>query len=32
LDAPLDDQRALLELQRHDSVIDRLSHRRGSLP
>jgi uncharacterized protein len=32
LDAPLNDQRALLELQRHDSVIDRLSHRRGSLP
>jgi predicted nucleic acid-binding Zn-ribbon protein len=32
LDAPLEEQRALLELQAHDSVIDRLEHRRGSLP
>jgi predicted nucleic acid-binding Zn-ribbon protein len=32
LDAPLDQQRTLLELQAHDSAIDRLNHRRGSLP
>jgi uncharacterized protein len=32
LDAPLEDQRALLELQRHDSAVDRLMARRGSLP
>jgi uncharacterized protein len=32
LDAPLEDQRALLELQRHHSAIDRLTARRGSLP
>jgi predicted nucleic acid-binding Zn-ribbon protein len=32
LDAPLEDQRALLELQRHDSAVDRLRARRGSLP
>jgi predicted nucleic acid-binding Zn-ribbon protein len=28
----LEDQRALLELQRHHSVVDRLTARRGSLP
>jgi len=32
LDAPLDQQRTLLELQAHDSAIDRLNHQRGSLP
>jgi predicted nucleic acid-binding Zn-ribbon protein len=32
LDAPLDQQRTLLELQTHDSAIDRLNHQRGSLP
>jgi uncharacterized protein len=32
LHAPLEEQRALLQLQAHDSVIDRLEHRRGSLP
>jgi uncharacterized protein len=32
LDAPLEDQRALLELQLHDSAVDRLTARRGSLP
>jgi uncharacterized protein len=32
LEAPLDQQRALLQLQAHDSAIDRLEHRRGSLP
>ena len=32
MDAPLEDQRALLELQRHDSAVDRLRARRGSLP
>jgi uncharacterized protein len=32
LDAPLDQQRTLLELQRHDSAIDRLNHQRESLP
>jgi predicted nucleic acid-binding Zn-ribbon protein len=31
LQAPLEEQRALLQLQAHDSAIDRLSHRRGSL-
>ncbi len=32
MDAPVDQQRALLELQTHDSAIDRLSYRRRSLP
>jgi uncharacterized protein len=32
LDAPVAQQRALLELQDHDSAIDRLVYRRGSLP
>ena len=32
MQAPVAEQRALLELQAHDSVIDRLEHRRGSLP
>jgi predicted nucleic acid-binding Zn-ribbon protein len=32
LDAPLDQQRTLLELQTHDSAIDRLNHQRASLP
>jgi predicted nucleic acid-binding Zn-ribbon protein len=32
LDAPLEDQHALLELQHHDSAVDRLEARRGSLP
>jgi uncharacterized protein len=32
LDAPIEDQRALLELQRHDSAVDRLTARRGTLP
>ena len=32
MDAPLDQQRTLLELQTHDSAIDRLNHRRQSLP
>jgi predicted nucleic acid-binding Zn-ribbon protein len=32
VDAPLEDQRALLELQRHHSAVDRLTARRGSLP
>jgi uncharacterized protein len=32
LDAPLDQQRTLLELQTHDSAIDRLNHQRESLP
>jgi uncharacterized protein len=32
LNAPLEDQLALLELQRHDSAVDRLRARRGSLP
>jgi predicted nucleic acid-binding Zn-ribbon protein len=32
LDAPPEDQHALLELQRHDSAVDRLEARRGSLP
>ncbi|HZD71509.1 MAG TPA: C4-type zinc ribbon domain-containing protein [Actinomycetes bacterium] len=32
MDASLDEQRTLLELQAHDSAVDRLSHRRESLP
>jgi uncharacterized protein len=32
LNALLDEQRRLLELQGHDSAIDRLTHRRASLP
>jgi uncharacterized protein len=32
LDASIEDQRALLELQRHESAVDRLMARRGSLP
>jgi uncharacterized protein len=32
MDAPLENQRALLELQRHDSAVDRLTARRGALP
>jgi uncharacterized protein len=32
LDASLEEQRALLQLQAHDSAIDRLNHRRESLP
>jgi predicted nucleic acid-binding Zn-ribbon protein len=32
MQAPISEQRALLELQAHDSAIDRLGHRRGSLP
>jgi len=32
LDAPVEEQRALLELQRHDSAVDRLTARRGALP
>jgi uncharacterized protein len=32
MQAPIAEQRALLQLQAHDSAIDRLSHRRGSLP
>ena len=32
MQAPIAEQRALLQLQAHDSVIDRLEHRRGSLP
>jgi uncharacterized protein len=32
MQAPLEQQRTLLEMQRHDSAIDRLVHRRGSLP
>jgi uncharacterized protein len=32
LHAPLEEQRALLRLQTHDLAIDRLDHRRGSLP
>jgi len=32
LKASLEDQHALLELQRHDSAVDRLMARRGSLP
>jgi uncharacterized protein len=30
--APVAEQRSLLELQGHDSAVDRLVHRRGSLP
>jgi uncharacterized protein len=30
--APVAEQHALLQLQAHDSAIDRLTHRRGSLP
>jgi predicted nucleic acid-binding Zn-ribbon protein len=32
MQAPVAEQRSLLELQGHDSAIDRLVHRRGSLP
>jgi predicted nucleic acid-binding Zn-ribbon protein len=32
MQAPVAEQRALLQLQAHDSAIDRLEHRRGSLP
>jgi predicted nucleic acid-binding Zn-ribbon protein len=32
MQAPIAEQRALLQLQTHDSAIDRLNHRRGSLP
>jgi predicted nucleic acid-binding Zn-ribbon protein len=32
LDAPLEQQRMLLELQTHDSAIDRLTHQRAALP
>jgi predicted nucleic acid-binding Zn-ribbon protein len=32
LDAPLEQQRTLLELQTHDSAVDRLNRQRGSLP
>lgn len=32
MDAPLDEQRTLIELQTHDSAIDRLNHQRASLP
>lgn len=32
MDAPLDQQRTLLELQTHDSAVDRLNHQRASLP
>ena len=32
MQAPIAEQRALLALQAHDSAIDRLDHRRGSLP
>jgi len=32
LDAPLEQQRALVELQGHDSAMDRLAHRRQNLP
>ena len=32
MQAPIAEQRALLQLQAHDSTIDRLEHRRGSLP
>jgi predicted nucleic acid-binding Zn-ribbon protein len=32
MQAPVAEQRALLQLQAHDSAIDRLDHRRGSLP
>ncbi len=32
MDAPLDQQRTLIELQTHDSAVDRLNHQRASLP
>jgi len=32
MQAPVAEQRTLLEMQAHDSAIDRLVHRRGSLP
>jgi predicted nucleic acid-binding Zn-ribbon protein len=32
MQAPVAEQRALLQLQAHDSAIDRLDHRRGALP
>ena len=32
MQAPIAGQRALLQLQAHDSAIDRLDHRRGALP
>ena len=32
MEAPIAEQRALLELQAHDSAIDRLEHRRRALP
>ena len=32
MEAPPAEQRALLELQAHDSAIDRLDHQRASLP
>jgi uncharacterized protein len=32
MQAPVAEQRSLLELQGHDSAVDRLVHRRGSLP
>jgi uncharacterized protein len=32
MQAPVAEQRALLQLQAHDSAIDRLNHRRGALP
>ena len=32
MQAPIAEQRALLQLQAHDSAIERLNHRRGSLP
>jgi predicted nucleic acid-binding Zn-ribbon protein len=32
MQAPVAEQRALLQLQAHDSAIDRLNHRRASLP
>jgi predicted nucleic acid-binding Zn-ribbon protein len=32
VDAPVEEQRTLLELQAHNAAIDRLHHRRGALP
>ena len=32
MQAPIAEPRALLQLQAHDAVIDRLEHRRGALP
>jgi uncharacterized protein len=32
VDAPVEEQRTLLELQAHDAAVDRLNHRRGALP